>query len=134
MQSEPDELYTLRNLFWLGNYQMAINEASKLNRIQSKLLLERDEYVYRSYLGLGQFNIVLNEIAEKSIGLKAVKLLALSYKDEAQIESLKIQAASLLQGGDDSSTVKLILAIFSIKQENWKDAIKYLSPEGNLEQ
>ena len=24
---EPDELYTLRNLFWMGNFQLAINEA-----------------------------------------------------------------------------------------------------------
>ena len=24
--TDPDELYTLRNLFWLGSFQQAINE------------------------------------------------------------------------------------------------------------
>jgi coatomer protein complex subunit epsilon len=61
---EPDELYTLRNLFWLGNFQLAINEANSLSRIPAALHPERDEFVYRSYLALGQHNIVLSEVKD----------------------------------------------------------------------
>ena len=62
--SEPDELYTLRNLFWLGNFQLAINEAGGLGRIPAALHAERDEYMYRSYLALGQHSLVLSEVKD----------------------------------------------------------------------
>lgn len=62
--SDPDELYTLRNLFWLGNFQNAINEAASLTRIPAKLLTEKDEYLYRSYLSLGQYHIITGEIKD----------------------------------------------------------------------
>jgi coatomer subunit epsilon len=62
--SDPDELYTLRNLFWLGNFQQAINEAGSLSRCPTALKDEKDEFVYRSYLALGQYSIVLSEVKD----------------------------------------------------------------------
>jgi len=64
MSAEPDELYTLRNLYWLGNYQLAINEANGLNRLRQDLVHEKDEYLYRSYLALGQSHIIISEIKD----------------------------------------------------------------------
>ena len=61
---EPDELYTLRNLFWLGNYQLAINEANGIRgSLSVPLGNEKKEFLYRSYLALGQYDIVTSEIA-----------------------------------------------------------------------
>lgn len=60
--SEPDDLFTLRNHFWLGSYQLAIAEGSGLGRLPEALRVERDEFIYRSYLALGQFSIVLGEV------------------------------------------------------------------------
>lgn len=62
--SEPDELFTLRNHFWLGSYQLAIAEGSGLGRLPEKLRVERDEFIYRSYIALGQYSIVLGEVRE----------------------------------------------------------------------
>ena len=45
---------------------MAINEASGLNRIPANLVTEKEEFVYRSYLALGQYQLVLNEIKENT--------------------------------------------------------------------
>lgn len=42
-----DELYTLRNRYWLGNFQLAIIEGNNLNRLSDELKVERDEFVYR---------------------------------------------------------------------------------------
>lgn len=64
---EPDELYTLRNLFWLGNYQLAINEANSLQKKlgnNASLLAEKQELVYRSYVALEQYQVVLSEIKD----------------------------------------------------------------------
>ena len=64
---EPDELYTLRNLFWLGNYQLAINEANGIRgSLSVPLENEKKEFLYRSYLALGQYDIVTSEIAADS--------------------------------------------------------------------
>jgi coatomer subunit epsilon len=62
--TEPDELFTMRNLFWLGNFQLAINESNSLHRLPKQLAPARDEFVYRSYVALGQYDIVLDEIKE----------------------------------------------------------------------
>lgn len=61
---DPDELYTLRNLFWLGSYQLAINEANSLNKLPAHLVSEKQEYVYRSYVALEQYHIVTGEIKD----------------------------------------------------------------------
>ena len=60
--SEPDDLFTLRNHFWLGSYQLAIAEGSGLGRLPDSLRIERDEFIYRSYVALGQYSIVLDEV------------------------------------------------------------------------
>lgn len=60
--SEPDDLFTLRNHYWLGSYQLAIAEGSGLGRLPEALRVERDEFIYRAYLALGQYSIVLGEV------------------------------------------------------------------------
>jgi coatomer protein complex subunit epsilon len=59
---DPDDLYTLRNLFWMGNYQLAINESNGMRNVSANLLNEKKEFLYRSYLALGQHDIVLGEV------------------------------------------------------------------------
>lgn len=63
--SEPDDLFTLRNHFWLGSYQLAIAEGSGLGRLSDSLRIERDEFIYRSYVALGQYSIVLDEVSRR---------------------------------------------------------------------
>lgn len=63
--SEPDDLFTLRNHFWLGSYQLAIAEGSGLGRLSDSLRIERDEFIYRSYVALGQYSIVLDEVRSR---------------------------------------------------------------------
>lgn len=54
--AEADELYTVKNNFWLGNFQDAIGEAKSVRlRPDSALRAERDVYVYRSLIGLKNY-------------------------------------------------------------------------------
>lgn len=83
--SESDELFTLRTYFWLGNYQVTsmleniekysdlschvqgvINEANGMTKLKSSLVSEKDEWVYRAYIGQGQYGIVIGEVADNS--------------------------------------------------------------------
>lgn len=137
--SEPDELYTLRNLFWLGNYQLAINEASGLSRIPQPLITEKEEFVYRSYLALGQYSVILSEIREQPntpVSLRAIKLLATYLSDPSSRDAAKIQMDEWLSNPavHTNPTLRLICAILHVHEENLKEAIKHVRFETNLEQ
>ena len=64
-----DTLFAVKNFFYLGAYQTAINEAQDIETT-STLEIERDVFVYRSYIALGnekvinmqQFELLLSSI------------------------------------------------------------------------
>ena len=59
--TEPDELYTLRAQYWLGHYALAIEEAKAVVRrpMSPQLKLEREEFLARAQLALGQYDRVI---------------------------------------------------------------------------
>jgi coatomer protein complex subunit epsilon len=56
--SEPDELYTLRAQYWLGHYQLALEEAKSVARrpMSPNLKAEREELLARIYIALRQYD------------------------------------------------------------------------------
>ena len=55
--AEPDLLFTVRNSFYLGAFQGAIAEASDLEGLSEATKVERDSFVYRSYIELGSYEV-----------------------------------------------------------------------------
>ena len=77
MAAAPDHLFNLRNNFYLGAFQAAINNSDVPN-LSPDDAVERDSLVYRSYIALGSYQLVVHEIdASAPTPLQAVKLLAL---------------------------------------------------------
>ena len=60
-----DELFQVKNYFYLGNYQKAVNEASQ--GFSEGCKTELDCLIYRSYVGMGNHgdNRVLDSGAER---------------------------------------------------------------------
>ncbi|OEL37352.1 Coatomer subunit epsilon-1 [Dichanthelium oligosanthes] len=85
----PDLLFNLRNLFYLGAYQAAINN-SDVPGLDADAAAERDVIVFRSYIALGSYQLVISEIdSSAATSLQAVKLLALYLTgDKLQIADL----------------------------------------------
>ena len=54
----PDLLFNLRNNFYLGAYQAAINN-SEIPNLSPDDAIERDCLVYRSYIALGSHQVGL---------------------------------------------------------------------------
>ncbi|RWV89420.1 hypothetical protein BHE74_00055783 [Ensete ventricosum] len=54
----PDLLFGLRNSFYLGAYQAAIN-SSDIPNLPAADALERDVLVHRSYIALGSYQVIL---------------------------------------------------------------------------
>ncbi|CAD6334216.1 unnamed protein product [Miscanthus lutarioriparius] len=73
----PDLLFNLRNLFYLGAYQAAINN-SDVPGLEADAAAERDAIIFRFYIALGSYQLVVSEIDLSAVtSLQAVKLLAL---------------------------------------------------------
>lgn len=115
MNHEPDELYTLRNLFWLGNYQLAINEAMNLKKCPSHLGNEKAEYMYRAYLALGQYDVVTSEIgSEAALNLLGVKLLAQVLSGAADRDAAILQMQEWLNSDSTGSSIASLQLLLSI--------------------
>jgi len=130
---DPDELYTLRNLFWLGSYQKAINEANSLSRCPAHLQTEKQEFIYRSYLAAGQHSMVASEISDVEstpVSLRALKLLSkyLQGNTEGVLSQLGAWEA---QG---HQLVQIVTAIVHTHEGNVKEAIKAIYTGANMEQ
>lgn len=139
MTAEPDDLYTLRTLFWLGNYQKAVSEGSSLNRLSEPLRIEAKEFVFRSYIAMGQANIVLDEIKDAPgtpVSLQAVKLLARYISDSSSKEMVLMTLGEWL--GDPTSagnsTLQLIASIIYMHENNLKEALKAVRHGTTMEQ
>mmetsp|Transcript_21865 Transcript_21865/g.75425 ORF Transcript_21865/g.75425 Transcript_21865/m.75425 type:complete len:318 (-) Transcript_21865:41-994(-) len=136
--AEPDELYTLRNRFWLGNFSMAIAEGNQLSRLSDVLAVERDEFVYRSYIGLGQYGLVIGEVNEESaMPLQAVKLLAQYLEDPASTKDMVIMTLGEWLGdaaSKDHPTVQLVAALVYEKEDLMKEAFTAIRHGQTMEQ
>lgn len=95
MASEVDELYSVKTAFWLGNYDEAVQEARQARVKADALKVERDVFMYRAYIAMGQYDAVFAGIKDEPstpVALQAVKLLA-TYLSAAP----KARGVALLQ-------------------------------------
>jgi hypothetical protein len=55
--ADRDILFAVRNNYYLGAYQNAINEASDLEGLADQEQIELNSFVYRSYIALGSYEV-----------------------------------------------------------------------------
>ncbi|EEF32502.1 coatomer subunit epsilon-1 [Ricinus communis] len=131
----PDHLFTLRNNFYLGAYQAAIN-SSDIPNLSPDDVVERDCIVYRSYIALGSYQLVINEIDDSApTPLQAVKLLALYLSSplnkESTISSLKGWLADSTYA--NNATLRLIAGTIFMHEEDYNEALKHTNAGGTME-
>ncbi|XP_028755621.1 coatomer subunit epsilon-1 [Neltuma alba] len=131
----PDHLFNLRNNFYLGAYQAAIN-SSNVNNLSPDDATERDCLVHRCYIALGQLQFVISEIdSSAATPLQAVKLLAQYFSSpenkESTISSLKEWLADPAIG--NNSTLRLIAGIVFMHEQDYNEALKHTNAGGTLE-
>lgn len=88
-----DLLYNLRNNFYVGNFQAAINDADSIPDSDEKSL-----FVYRCYIGLGNYDLVVDEIQDDSSpSLMAIKHFAQYLQDRSSVQEVLQNLSQLLQ-------------------------------------
>lgn len=116
---DPDELYTLRAQFWLGHYNLCIDEGKAIARrpMSPQLKAEREEFVLRAQLALGQYDRVVKESngSDKAPAITAIGLQA-QYESTGSSESSRQTIVDTLKSmlDTDSSSTSLQLTAANI--------------------
>ncbi|GMH56595.1 hypothetical protein TrRE_jg2705 [Triparma retinervis] len=128
-----DNLYSLRTLFYLGHYSLAIDESKTISRsLNQAQKVERDEFVLRSKIGLGHYSSVISSVSPSSPPSHiAISLLA-SYLSSPSPELLS-QANQLAADNQSSTTISLIAGMLHLNAGDVKSALRMVHQGLTLE-
>jgi len=118
--SEVDELFDLKNSFYLGNFAHTINEANKL-KLAGDSATERDVFLYRAMIAQKQFSVLNAEIKSSA---------------PPQLIAIKTYASYLASGNADANLKILDSQLQAVAPENWVSPVMCASiylHEGNYE-
>lgn len=133
---DADVLFDVRNQFLLGNYQGCINEATNVHPRSDKDKVERDTYMYRSYIAQGNYQMVQDEVqATAAPSLQAIKLMATYMSDASNKELAMVTLKQWLSDGDSATNPHLLLVAGSIylHEQLMEDAMRVLHQSNSLE-
>jgi len=132
--NDVDELFELRNSFYIGNFQHCINEAQSLNPSSSDLKVERDVFLYRAYIAQGKYGLVLSEVTASSPPeLQGVRLLADYLQNPGKKETIIKSIESKLNGSDFSEYFLLMASVIYFHENDTDSALRCLFQSTALE-
>ncbi|CAG9791067.1 unnamed protein product [Diatraea saccharalis] len=134
-QQDVDELFDVKNAFYIGNYQQAINEALSFNASTPLLALQKDAYLYRSYIAQGNHRLVLQELKTADPMLQPLKSLVEYISPGANKPAIVADIdARVAKGTELNNEVFLIVAAtIYYHEENYEAALKILHGAESLE-
>jgi len=140
MAEEDAHFIDMKNAYYMGNFQLAINEAQKLSKgLSPEASVLRDSFVYRAYIAQKKFTVVLEEIKPNSSPqLVPLRTLAeffqtpsLQARDQI-VEKLNKRVAD---GFDPQADLTLILvaAMIYMHVGEYEKSLSILHQADNLE-
>ncbi|XP_014205219.1 coatomer subunit epsilon [Copidosoma floridanum] len=132
--NDVDELFDVRNNFYIHNFQQCINEAQRIKVSSPELELEKDVFMYRAYIAQRKFRIVLDEINDSSQEeLQPLKLLAeyFAYPQRRKEIVAKIDEQAEVQ--PKTYNFMIVAATIYYHEDNLESALRVIYKADNLE-
>ncbi|XP_052752276.1 coatomer subunit epsilon [Galleria mellonella] len=134
-QQDVDELFDVKNSFYVGNYQQAINEALSINPSTPLITLERDAYLFRSYIAQGNHRMVLQELKTADPMLQPLKSLVEYLAPDANRPAIVADIDARVAKGTEltNEIFLLVAATIYYHEDNYEAALKILHGTESLE-
>ncbi|XP_019653048.1 coatomer subunit epsilon isoform X2 [Ailuropoda melanoleuca] len=133
---EVDELFDVKNAFYIGSYQQCINEAQRVKPSSPERDVERDVFLYRAYLAQRKYGVVLDEIKPSSAPeLQAVHMFAEYLANDSQRDSIVAELDREMSRSVDVTNTTFLLMAASIyfHDQNPDAALRALHQGDSLE-
>nr|XP_020139437.1 coatomer subunit epsilon [Microcebus murinus] len=133
---EVDELFDVKNAFYIGSYQQCINEAQRVKLSSPERDVERDVFLYRAYLAQRKYGVVLDEIKPSSAPeLQAVRLFAEYLAHESRRDAIVAELDREMSKSVDvtNTTFLLMAASVYLHDQNPDAALRALHQGDSLE-
>ncbi|XP_045634589.1 coatomer subunit epsilon isoform X1 [Ursus americanus] len=133
---EVDELFDVKNAFYIGSYQQCINEAQRVKPSSPERDVERDVFLYRAYLAQRKYGVVLDEIKPSSAPeLQAVRMFAEYLANDSQRDSIVAELDREMSRSVDVTNTTFLLMAASIyfHDQNPDAALRALHQGDSLE-
>ncbi|NXF96619.1 COPE protein, partial [Eubucco bourcierii] len=133
---DPDELFDVKNNFYIGAYQAAINEAQRVKLSTPEKEVERDVFLFRAYIAQRKYGVVLDEIkANASPELQAVRMFAEYLSNESQRDAIVAELDKKMAKSVDVANTTFLLMAASIyfHDKNPDAALRTLHQGDSLE-
>lgn len=134
---ELDGLFSVRNFYWLGNFEAAIDESLTISPSNDRERIDLDVFVYRSYIGQRDYKKVLSSIGQDAgTDVLVVKMYADFLQNENKREEILNTFKDWLN--DDTSgtnvTLQLMSGLAHFHVDDTKEALRSLRSNDNMEQ
>ncbi|XP_064453627.1 coatomer subunit epsilon isoform X2 [Mirounga angustirostris] len=133
---EVDELFDVKNAFYIGSYQQCINEAQRVKPSSPERDVERDVFLYRAYLAQRKYGVVLDEIKPSSAPeLQAVHMFAEYLANDSRRDSIVAELDREMSRSVDVTNTTFLLMAASIyfHDQNPDAALRALHQGDSLE-